>query len=381
MRKHQHSYCLLFRAKLALIVLIILAIGFPTDGLARKRHRKKYRPWEVQISLASFYDNNILKYSRKYLDRFINREDEGRFHINTYDDLVLNGALQISRSFRFIRRYKSEISTELRQRIYTMNPIKNWFYWRISLRQYLPGRISLKLSYSFIPKFYVRHYRDEDWVNKYGYTPETFQPFEFSKDNYTVWVQKYIFNRTLLRFILGYMRYYHNKHFTEYDCHNVLYGFHIYQPVFSRGKINFGYRFTVSDAKGYDEPGEARDLSDDSDPSFEDDTFVGGFTYRFPPIFDRHNSLKVEARFQRRYYQTTHYPELDPIHAGREDKNIRIYLNYYLQLNKRLTLTLFYNWLQRDSDTSAEANRTFLSNEKDYRQQQVGLGIRYLFRR
>ncbi len=50
---------------------------------------KKVDHWRINLSLSPYYDSNILKYSEKYIERFKNGEDEGRFHINRIDDLTL----------------------------------------------------------------------------------------------------------------------------------------------------------------------------------------------------------------------------------------------------------------------------------------------------
>ena len=75
-----------------LIILILLFLIFPSNVLAKKRKKRRSKPidkWEIRLTLNTIYDNNILKYSTKYIERFQNREDEGRFNINTYDDLIL----------------------------------------------------------------------------------------------------------------------------------------------------------------------------------------------------------------------------------------------------------------------------------------------------
>ena len=81
----------------------------------------------------------------------------------------------------------------------------------------------------------------------------------------------------------------------------------------------------------------------------------------------------------KRYFTTENYLEEDRIHAGRVDENIRFYVTYYIKLNKKLKLTCYYNWMLRNSTTNAVPNQVYLSNEKDYFQYQVGLGLSYKF--
>ncbi|RPI70427.1 MAG: hypothetical protein EHM47_12130, partial [Ignavibacteriales bacterium] len=74
------------------IILICCLIFLPNPNNElygqKKKTEKKADKWALSLSIKPYYDSNILKYSEKYIDRFKNREDEGRFHIETIDDLV-----------------------------------------------------------------------------------------------------------------------------------------------------------------------------------------------------------------------------------------------------------------------------------------------------
>ena len=145
--------------------------------LAGDNPAKAKNKWSVSFSLSPYYDSNILKYSNKYIERFNNREDEGRFHIHSIDDLTLGYSFGLSFSDVIIGKLKTIIGAGFDSDAYTYNSIKSWFTYDIFLRQYLSKSTSVYVSYSYIPNFYVRHFRDEDWVNYYGYIPETFQPY------------------------------------------------------------------------------------------------------------------------------------------------------------------------------------------------------------
>lgn len=347
------------------------------DALAQNSSRKKAQNLEVKFSLASVYDNNILKYSEKYLDKFRNSEDEGRFHINTYDDVILQPSMQVTWTFHIFGKLASKINGDFSYRAYMVNNIKNWNYMSVGFRQYFTKRGSIKLFYSYIPDFYVRHFRDDDWVDVYGYTPETFQPFGFSKDNFGIWVQNTFFKNTKIRFSLYYSRYFYNKHFTEYDSKNFLYGMKLYQPINKKLKLVVGYQFITSDAKGYDEPHETKENSDDSDASFKEDRFLFGFNLTLPRLLNHHNHLDVECGIRKRHYSSEHYLEQDCLHAGRVDDIFRLGATYNIKLNKKLKLSAFYYWFQRNSSTTAEENKKYVSAEKDYRQYQLGLEVTY----
>jgi hypothetical protein len=348
-----------------------------SNVLAQQKSRKKVLQFDAELRLATIYDDNILKYSEKYLERFLNHEDEGRFHIKTYDDIILYQSVDLSSTFRIFGNLKSKINFDFSNNVYTINDIKNWYYASLGFQQYLTKRASFKFFYSYIPDFYVRHFRDEDWVEIYGYTPETFVPFGFSKDNYGFWIQNTFFRNTRIRLGMDYSTYYYNKHYTEYDSKNFIYAINLYQQVIKNLRLEFGYNYITSDAKGYDEPNENKENSDDSDASYEEDGFRFAFSWQLPRFKKLDHDLDVEFVFEKRYYTTTHYLELDPEHAGRVDDVFQMNFTYSVMLFKSWKLSAFYNFFFRDTNTSAVENQAYLSAEKDYRQSQIGLEVTY----
>jgi hypothetical protein len=175
------------------------------------------------------------------------------------------------------------------------------------------------------------------------------------------------------------MRYFHNEHYTEYDSDNLLYGFRVYQSLTKNIKVNGGYKYVSSDAKGIDEINDLNEteIATRGDADYNEHIYSIGAAFTFPKVFGLKNDISITGQYQRRIFTTDHYLELDPIHAGRDDKNFRIYSSYNLNIFSYLSVTAFYNWIYRDSDTLAEANREYLSDEKDYSQYQLGIKINY----
>lgn len=361
---------------LLLILLFSFSVG-DTYAQTSKKKKKKTKPLVFTFGLATTYDNNILKYSDKYLDRFMNGQDPGRFHIDTYDDLIFNPSVGAAYSVKIFKKLNSKFSASFSPRIYTVNSIKNWIYWGLGYQQYLSKKASFKISYSFIPEFYVRHFRDDQWIDVYGYKPIAFTPYAFSKDNYGFYIQNTFFKNTRLKFTLNHAIYYHNEHYTEYDSKDWLYGFYIYQPIVKKFRIEAGYQYVTSDAKGYDAAYQTPETSTGPDATFVEDRFNFGFLWYLPKINKKSNNLDVDFLMMYRYYSSAYPALVDPLHAGRVDHNYRLFFKYNFSMTKSLKLTLFYNWLMRDSDTKAKINSTYVSNEKDYRQDQLGIKLVY----
>jgi hypothetical protein len=345
-----------------------------------KKTGKKKPKFEIDLGLATFYDNNILKYSEKYLERFMDNKDQGRFHIDTYDDVVIKPSAEITSTFNIFKKQKSKINVGYNYSAYVVNNVKNWSFFSLGFQQNITKKASVKLFYSFVPDFYVRHFRDEDLVDVYGYVPETFVPFSFSKDNYGGWIQNTFFKSTRIRFSLNYAKYYHNEHYTEYDCDNFLYVLQIYQGIGKKVDLEFGYEFMTSDAKGYDEPNETKENSDDADADNEGDAYNFAVVWQLPEVFKHKHSLEGGIGYAKRYYTTDNYVQKDPEHAGRVDNVLDLAFIYQVKLNKSMKISAFYRWFGRDSRTTSKLNSNYVSNEKDYKQSQIGLEFSYNLR-
>ncbi len=349
-------------------------------GNTSKSSKTKVKNWSVGLSIRPFYDNNILRYSDKYIDRFLNREDEGRFQINRLDDLVMDYTLDVSYSKNIIKKHKSIFSASVDYTSYSYNPVKSWASFEFALRQAVAKNTSFRVSYSHIPKYYINHFRDDDWIAIYGYTPITFQPYDYAKNDLSFWVQQNLFSSTRARLYFSYMQYRLNDHFIEYDSDNFLFGIGVFHSLTKKIKVNASYRYVRSNAKGYDEAGETLETSDDVDATYDEHVFSAGIDYQLPKIFKLKTSLGLNAQYSRRLYTTNHFGENDPLHAGRYDDYFRVNADYSVDILSNISITAFLNWNTRDCQTSFPPNEEYVSDEKDYSQYQVGLTFNYIFK-
>lgn len=361
--------------------ILLLCLVLAAQGtFAQKKTTKKGFGIDAEFSLSSMYDDNILKYSEKYLTRFLNREDEGRFNIKTYDDVVLSPTLTLTRSFRFFGKKPTIFDASYTYNSYVNNDINNWSNIDFGVRQNFAKRASFKLSYSYIPSFYIRHFRDDDWAAVFGYTQQTFRPYIFSKDTYAFWIQNTFLKNSRVMFTFNYQVYFHNESYTEYDCRNYLYRIKLFQPVHKKLRMELMYQFTKSFAKGYDQPHETKENSDDGDASFDEDGFSAALIWSLPKIKKYSHSVKGECIVYERYYTTEQYVELDLLHSGRMDDNVRLNFDYELTFNKSWAVSAFYKWYFRESGSKSPLNNEYISDEKDYTQNQIGLELKYNFR-
>jgi len=368
-----------FRHIPGLFILLLLLSGTLPETAAQnsKKSKRILRQVELEYQGGLLYDNNILKYSNKYLNRFKNQEDEGRFHIKTYDDLIINQSLKVTSDIRIFNKYKSKINLEISRQQYLNNDIRSINEWDAGIEQLLPKRMVVKVFFSDIPHFYVRHYRDKEWVAIYGYTPETFQPFSFRKNELGMYVQKGLFKNTRLRLTFTGSRYFHNEHYTEYDCTNYLAGLTLFQPIGKKFRTTLSFQTIASEAKGYDASYETAETSEGPDASYTENRFNASITRDLPRIRKINHSLELEGGYWYRTYSSAYSAVSDPLHAGRTDHTFRLFFTYSVRLQNRLKMALLFNSYSRLTETNITENEEFVADEKDYRQVQYGIKLTY----
>jgi len=366
----------MFNIKQTNVVLIYFTLLFFSSSIVFGQGFKKSR-FDLKVSIASMYDDNILKYSEKYIDRFLNNEDEGRFEIKSYDDVYIKSKISTSYYFKFFKNKKTKISASFNNNSYINNPIKSWNYYGVGVQQYFLKKANVKFSYSYIPAFYVRQFRQPDLVDMYGYKPNTFKPYVFSKDNYSLTFQNTFFKNTKVELDFDKAIYYHNSYYTEYDSENLSASFSVTQPVSKKIKVKAGYVYTFSDAKGFDEVGETKETSNDSDATFTDHTFILELKAKLPKLLKKKNDVAIKAKYSKRFFSSEHLIQNDILHTGRTDKNIRLYFTYNIKVMGKTNFSLYYNYYIRDSYNNKGIYDEIISEEKDYSQNQFGFQVSY----
>jgi hypothetical protein len=365
----------------AVFFMIIVFLLISTNGFCSNKHKyTKYKKWNFNISQSYVYDNNILKYSDKYINLFVSELNFGRFHINTYDDFVLYNSFDAAFSINIIKNLMTTVNVNGTYKVFTHNSIKNWGQINIGLKQQINKRAYAKLFYSYLPDYYIRHFRDKDWVEVYGLIPKTFQPFSFTKNSYGLRLKNTFLSNTKVFLTISYMQFYYNHHFTEYDCNNISGDLKINHPVSKYFDIESSYRFTHSNAKGYDQPDESKETSDDADASFYENTFFVSINVKLPRILKIKNNLNIKVSYGNRQYTSTKGIINDPLHTGRNDNNYRLYFLYKIKPLKNLSISAFYNYYKRVTSSDYDINKQYISNEKDYNQFQTGLTVAYKFK-
>jgi hypothetical protein len=326
-------------------------------------------PWLLRVDAAVRYDDNVLRYSDLYLEAFRRSEDPGRFHIGSTDDVILNVGLRLEREILRSGDLRTTLFGDGSYARYMRNTTKNWGSVGAGIRQNLPFRSLLTIAYEYVPYFYIRHYRDEDWVDAGYVGPEAYQPYSYARDELRASLAATFPTATGVRFGVAGGRQYHNEHFTEYDARTTSWLWEVSQRA---GQVRLSARYEYETARALVvTPGR-------SDASYDEDQYIAGVTYAFP-VFGRNAGLEASGAYARRCYTTTSPVELDPLHAGRVDHALRISLGAQMTIMRQLDVGLTASWRSRDA-AGVPANDAYISLERDYTQFQIEATASYAVR-
>lgn len=361
------------------IPFILLYLFTGVNGFAQKKHKLHRKgQWTANFRLYTGYNDNALKYSEKYLERFMNNLDPKRFEIITYDDVSIKGRLFVSYRKKWFSRHYSRISFAFQRTQYTMNTFKSWNMFSIYLRQDFARKASVQFTYQYLPYFYVRTYRDEDLVSIYGYSPNTFRPFEFNKEHYGLSLRNTFYKKWRVQLNTGLHRYFHNSHFTEYDSEKYYTGLKLEYPVTSNLKFAFGYQFAFNNAKGIDQSGEVKDESDDPDAGFYENKIDIKAAFSPKHYHRKKQTLELLGSYIARDFTSPKKYRDDPTHVGRKDNIYSITLQYSIKWTSAIKTAIIVNHnFRRSINSGSDYYRYFLMDEKNYSQNLYGIQLNY----
>jgi hypothetical protein len=365
--------------------LFIADTTFGQTIIQKKKSKPKPKPpqvylFNIEVETSPTYDDNILGYSEKYREIFHEGTDKSRFQINTFDDVFFKNTVRASVETEFFKKLPTQLSVHLNYNTYINNPIKNWLFANIALKQDIAENASIKLGYSVIPYYYVRQYRDGDIYDASGDLTTSFRPYEYAKDNGYIGLQYGLFKYTNLLLNFSYYRYFLNQYFTEYDSKNYAVSIKVDQNIERTLKLSAAYNIMTSKAKGYDIPPIEPNLPpDDANASYDGESVTLGAELKLPRLFDCNNSFGVEFEYIADEYRSPLSPIADPLHSGREDRYMKFDVNYEFVFDRDFAVLLNYYYAQRRSGSVNSINTAYIADEKNFDQHRVGMTLIYKF--
>jgi hypothetical protein len=297
------------------------------------------------------YDDNPFRYSRTDLDVYRHREQPARFPIRTSDDLDANVAARLSCGTRLFG-LPGAVETGLRLHDYFSNWEKSYGVADLGLNQGTWSGGRLELSYTYMPNYLLRYYRNSQTSDTGDYAA-----CRFAEHLATVRVRQQ-FGPLTVRPEYGYEYDDYLPVFEHYDTKIHRLGGEVgFQPV-TNFEVRGEYEYRWASARG--------PVPDASYSQHE-----AGVSVMTRPRRLSRFSLDAGYTFARRSYTTSNSVEIDPSHAGRTDniEAVTVTVRYRLA---DVTLTADYDLEWR---TVVAAYSTQIDDIKDYRQSRFGLGV------
>jgi hypothetical protein len=328
--------------------------------------RPAVMPWRIdwRCGMGASYDSNIFRYSDTDVDDFLDGARPERFAMDHIDDVRLEPSVSLS----FVREEPGRRETDLRLagdwRLAAFNGEKSFAKLSVRLKERRPRVAYLSLGYFAVPDYHVRRLWDED-------TGE-YRSCDFRQHTATLELGS---DRSLpvdVAFRARYDYYGYDQDFVEYDSSAGTFG--AVGTVRPAGglRVDLGYALKVLRARGYDEIGETRASSDDSDISYEQDEYSVRVRWEAGKVGGLETVLKFRGTVRKRYYQAAGSAEEDPYHAGREDTYWAVSLQGEFELIDDLDLEAFYEHRRRNAD-SGYVDDMWLS--KDYAADRFGVRL------
>ena len=360
---------------LAVAVLLLAVVPATAATGKKKRSRRPARSWRWRgtAGLELIYDDNFLRYSDDYLADFGSGLYPYKFKIDQPDCHILAPSLELWAQRRLWSAGDTRFRFKFKRWQYLEEDIKtNQALW-LSVRQFFAGGRSVELMYSYAPEQYIRQLSDRPPTAAPS-DPLTWREFRYTRNVFTlVWRQRLRRNLNGKLQVNRTIRYY-NRPFMENDTWVWNVRGTLYWKVARPLRVTLDYGYDDASARGYDEVGETRDTSDDSDPSYKRDLYQVELAWS--PRRWRRLVRKVAVRGQYQVYWFTSRKTLeeDPFHVGRRDDVWSVQATLEHTLGRGSVLQLGYRYTQRTTDSPWRGD---IAEDKDYEQNRWWLGITY----
>lgn len=324
-------------------------------GPHKGRAAKSRSRWSNDLFVRGYYDNNILDYSPRDLNRFGNRTLPNRFSINTSDDFITDIGGDLERRWRSRARAEYRLRFATGAHLYSRNAIKNWMNYTVEGRWTNSGQNTVIVHLGWMPHFYLRDLaiRSPAHPSLPAYRPADYHTWSANIAYHFRWGLPLEQN-----LIAAWKRTDYNTTFDERDntAWSGEYGWVI--PDGGNWNVTLQYRLTRINAAGAGRPDSiAQDISR------TEHMMQGGIEYKPRSLL----GASVDVSYERQNYTTA--KSRDDSHYGRHDNE------WQIDSEIRVNLTGGWRWHLFDIWTHDTTNLPLTSEFGAFDSNQVGLRL------
>jgi len=323
-------------------------------------------PWRLDWRLEAgvSYDSNIFRYGDPDVEGFQDGERPERYGMDSVDDGRLEPSVQLDLTREEPGRRSTRLRLSADWRLALSNGEKSFSKLGAALREERRGVAFLEMEYAAIPRYHIRLLWDPD-LDGGAYRSCDFRKHAVSLEMGSL--------RSLPVDVSGLFKvetYAYDPDFMEYDSVARTVGATATVRPARGLRVDAGYSLRSALARGSDEEGEARATSDDSDTTYDQDEYSLRVRWEAGRWFGRRTVLYGTIRHARRYYLTSKSGDLDPYHAGREDRYWISGARLRLGVSRDAGVEVFYQMRRRAVDSPFVDD---IDDLKDYTAHRVGV--------
>lgn len=300
----------------------------------------------VTLTYRSTYNSNLLNYSVRDRDRFLDGTETHPSPIRSLDDIRSDFKISASYVAKFLSDRKTQLTATGNFANHIMNPVKNFGWTSLTVSQELTKSLSGSFNYFYDINYYIRDYKDVHTGQRH--------PCEFDMDQWTVKIGYRPVKPLEFVGIGRFKKYAYNKYFTEYDSDYIEGGGEVIYRN-SPWRLAAGYSLTDNDNIGFvglDTQLSGVDIEDSEEGNgdYQQDSYWITVRYAFR-MMGKNARVLLETELNDRYYTTDRDLDKDTIHRSRRDVVLGVDFSGKININHYMTITVGSEYGNRCSDS------------------------------
>ena len=203
-------------------------------------------PINFNIQSSVGYDSNYLKLSNSELNE-ISFYPELLGNSESASTLISKNSISLKYNPYLVNNHKTKLEYKISNSYYFASEDKTYSSFGFYVSQHLGKYEWLKWSYLFMPKYYLRDYRDRDDIIIESDTDKILRNCHFSQGSTTLSYSKWIGLRSWIEGIFNYKTQYYNSDFTEFDLNIVAFGIKLVSKDYKKYPFQIYFIQTLAD--------------------------------------------------------------------------------------------------------------------------------------
>jgi len=322
----------------------------------------------VDLSWGALYDSNVLKYSPRDRNLYIDKAEKSPSSIRSLDDLRTDYKIAAEYRNKFWGKRITALRGTANFAHHAMNPIKNLGWVSLNGRQDFAKQWIGSVNFFYEPRYYIRDFQD---INTDAVQHCRFALTQWKED--LTWRPHWLYELTVSN---KFKQYRYNEYFTEYDGDLWEIGIAgVLRP--EKWRFSAGYTYGVFENTGFNSsdltlPGSFLNDSEFGQADFEENTYALSARRSFK-LHKRSCDLEVAVDLADRYYTTTRDYSIDPMHSERFDRSVSCEISGRAAMTDAVSIEIGLGEYQRKSRAPAKV----VSQVKDYNRWTAWSSISY----